>query len=86
MIDLFLSNNRIAVFLEQKKNSNHSKHVKGFPITRGSIVFSIRPDTFGLKDFVNTNLKIILRNLEYNNNSTQNQSVPQLTARNLFGY
>ena len=27
MIDFFLSNNRIAVFLEQKKSSNHSKHV-----------------------------------------------------------
>ena len=47
MIDLFLLNNKIAVFLEQKKenNSNHSKHMKGFSVTRGGNIFSIRPDS-----------------------------------------
>ena len=42
MIEFFLSNNRIVVFLEQKKNSNHRKDVKGFSSTRCSIIFSIR--------------------------------------------
>ena len=36
------------------KNSNHIKNIKSFPITRGSNIFSIRSDTFWLKDFVKT--------------------------------
>ena len=74
--------------------------MEGFLITRGSNIFSIRSDTFWLKDSVITNLKIILEdnfqhgasnvnplltNLEYNNNSTQNQNLFQTTARNLLG-
>ena len=74
--------------------------MKGFPITRGSNLFRIKSSTFWLKDFVNTNLKFILeenfepmacnvnpllRNLGYNNNSTQNQNVFQTTATNLLG-
>ena len=88
MIDFFLSNNRISVFLVQKKKFISQIHVKGFSITRGSNMFSIGSDTFWLKDFVNTNLKIILednfqpgacnvspllKNFRYNYNSTQNQ-------------
>ena len=46
MIDLFLSNNRIAVFLEQKKKSHHSKHMKGFSIIRGSNIFRRRSDRY----------------------------------------
>ena len=45
---------------EKKKNSNHNKHMRSFSITRGSNIFRITSDTFCLKDFVNTNLKIIL--------------------------
>ena len=35
----------------EKKNSNHNKHAKGFSITRGNNIFSIRSDTFWLKVF-----------------------------------
>ena len=56
MIDLFLS-----VFLEQKKIQITEKHMKGFSITRGSNIFSIRSDKFWLEDCINTNLKIILK-------------------------
>ena len=74
--------------------------MKGFSITRGGNIFSIKSDTFWLKDFVNTYLKIILednfqhgactvnpllRILEYNNNSTQNQNLFHTAARNLLG-
>ena len=74
--------------------------MKGFSITRGSNIFSIRSNTFWLKDFVNTNMKIVLgdnfqpgacnvnrllRNLGYNNNSTQNQNAFQTAVRNLLG-
>ena len=60
--------------------------MKGFSITRGSNIFSIRSDIFWLKDFVNTNVKVVLkdnynsrackanpllRNFGFNNNSTQ---------------
>ena len=73
--------------------------MKCFSITRGSNIFIIWSDTFWLKDFANTNLKIILidsfqsgvcnvnphlKNLGYNINSTQNQNVFQTTARNLL--
>ena len=34
--------------------------MKGFSITRGGNIFTIRSDTFCLKDFVNIKLKIIL--------------------------
>ena len=38
MIDLLLWKNRIAIFLEQKKNnSNHRKHVKGFQLLEAVI-------------------------------------------------
>ena len=74
--------------------------MKGFSITRGSNIFSIKVRYILAEDFVNTNLKIILednfehgactgnpllRILEYNNNSTQNQNVFHTTARNLLG-
>ena len=42
----------------EKKYSNHSKHMKGFSITRGSNICSITPDTFWVKDFVSSNLEI----------------------------
>ena len=45
-------------FSKTEKNSNHSKHKKVFSITGGINIFSIRSDTFWLKDFVNTNLKV----------------------------
>ena len=38
-------------FLENsKKIINHSKHIKGFPITRGSNTFSIKSDSYILGD------------------------------------
>ena len=73
--------------------------MKCFSITRGSNIFIIRSDTFQLKNFINTNLKIILidnfqpracnvnphlRNVKFNINSTQNQNVFQTTTRNLL--
>ena len=73
--------------------------MKCFSITRVSNIFIIRSDTFWLKGFVKTNLKIILidnlqpgvcnvnphlKNLGYNNNSTKNQNVFQTTTRNLL--
>ena len=88
--------NRIAAFLEQKKNQIATNALRAFSITRGSKIFSIRSDSYYI---LNTSWKIILddkfqpeackfnpllRNLEYNNNSTQNQDVFQLTTRNLF--
>ena len=66
--------------------------MNSFSVDRDSNIFSIRSDKFWLKNFVNTNLKIILkdkfqsgacnvnpllRNLGYDNNSTQNQNVFQ---------
>ena len=47
-------------FSRTEKNSNLSKHMKGFSITRDSNIFSIISNTFWLKDFLNANLKIIL--------------------------
>ena len=37
---------QVAVFLEQKKNSCHSKHVKDFSITRSSNIFSIKSNSY----------------------------------------
>ena len=86
-------------FSRAEKNSNQSKYMKGFSITRGNNIFSIRSDTFLLKDFVNPNLKtilednvqsgackvnLLLRNLGYNNISTQNQNIFPPTARNVL--
>ena len=34
---------------EKKKNSNHSKHAKGFLITGGSNIFSINSDSYILR-------------------------------------
>ena len=31
-IDLFLSNNKIVIFPEQRKKSHHSKHIKGLKL------------------------------------------------------
>ena len=58
-IGLFLSNNRIVVFLEQRENSNHIKYMREFSITSSSNIFSMRSDTFLLNDFANTDLKIL---------------------------
>ena len=74
--------------------------MKGLSITRGIDIFRIKSDTFWLKYFVSTILKIIfegifetgvckvnplLGNLGCNSNSTQNQNVFQLTVRNVLG-
>ena len=88
MIDFFLSNNNIAVFLGQKKKTQIAAYAWGaFQIPEAVI-------------FVNTSLKItlegnfylgackanqLLRNLGYNNNSAQNQNAFESTARNLLG-
>ena len=93
MIELLLSNNRIAVFLAQKKKSNCSIHVKGFSITRCSKIFSIRSDSYILAENIlsTQTWKVelltwgLLRNVGYNYNSTQNQYVFQPTARDLSG-
>ena len=64
-IDLLFSNNGIVVFLEHTEKfisqQTHRK-AKGFRITRGSNIFSIRSHTFWLevKDFIKINLKFIL--------------------------
>ena len=94
MIELFLSNNRIAVFLAQKKKSNHSIHVKGFSITRCSKIFSIRSDSYNILagNILSTQTwtvelltRGLLRNVGYNYNSTQYQNVFQPPARDLSG-
>ena len=67
-IDLFLSNNWIVIFLEQKKTYlYHSINIKGFSNTRSSNTFSIRWDTFWqkVKDFVKINLNFILKDSFY---------------------
>ena len=58
MTDLFLSNNRIAVFLEQKK-SQITINTKGFSIARGTNIFRTRSDSYILakKNLVNNNLR-----------------------------
>lgn len=73
--------------------------MKSFSITRDSIIFSIRSDTFWLKNLANTNLKTILevdfypgtckvnrlwRNLEYSNSLTQNKNKFPAPVRNLL--
>ena len=64
MIDLFLSNNSIAVFLEQKKKFQITANTwRAFQLQEVVISSaSGQTTTFWLKDFVNTNLKIILEN------------------------
>ena len=100
MIDLFLSNNRVAVFLEQRKIQITANTRRAFQLLEASISsVSGQIATFWLKDFVNTSLKnilednvspeackvnILLRNVGYNNSSTQNQNVFQPIARNLL--
>ena len=63
------------------KKSNHSKHVKGFPITRGSNIFSIRLDGYILAGNIACKVNPLLRNVGYNNNSIQNQNVFWPTAK-----
>ena len=59
MIDLFLSNNRIAVFLEQKKNQITVNTRRTSQLLAVIYSESGQIATFCLKDFVNTNLKFI---------------------------
>ena len=62
--------------------------MKGFSITRGSNIFSIRSDTFcqhQLENYFGYNSNPLVRNLGYNSNSTQNQNVFHPTAGNLLG-
>ena len=37
-------------FSRREKKSNHSKHIKGFSITRGTNIFSIRSDSYILAE------------------------------------
>ena len=61
MIDLFLSNNRVAVFLEQRKIQITANTRRAFQLLEASISSaSGQIATFWLKDFVNTSLKNIL--------------------------
>ena len=59
MIDLFLSNNRIAVFLEQKKNQITVNTRRTSQLLAVIYSESGQIATLCLKDFVNTNLKFI---------------------------
>ena len=59
MIDLFLPNNRIAVFLEQIKNRITANTLRASQLLEEVISSeSSQMATFWLKDFFNTNLKI----------------------------
>ena len=73
--------------------------IKANSIVIGSNIFIINLDTFGLKYLVKINLKVffskyllllsckvktLLRSSRYNNSSTQNQNMSQLTAGNFF--
>ena len=86
-------------FSRTEKNSNHSSYMKGFSITRSSNIFSIRSESYILAEIfwqqptwksfwmITLNLRLVklgLRTLGYNNNSTQNQNLFQPTARNLL--
>ena len=62
---LFSFKQQDCTFSRTEKKSNNSNHMKDWSITRGSNMFSIRSDTFWLKDFVKNNLKITF-NLENN--------------------
>ena len=56
-----IKQNRTAVFLEKKKNPNHSKQLKGFSILETvTTSASGQVDTFWLRDFVKSSLKNIL--------------------------
>ena len=85
-------------FSRSVKKSNHSKHMKGFYITRSSNIFSIKSDKFWLKDLLTTpiwkllttiliNYKVspLWRNLGSNNDLTENQNKFQFPARNVLG-
>ena len=96
MIDLSLTN---TVFLERKKKFKHSKHVKVFSITRGSIIRSdhyisagniFTAPTWKLFWKITFNwgtckVNLLLRKVGYNNNSTQNWNIFQPAARDLQG-
>ena len=59
MIDLFLSNNRIAAFLEQKKNQT-TANTRGASLLLEAVMSpeSGHIATFWLKDLVDINLKM----------------------------
>ena len=53
----YFDDSRVAIkqqdrsfFRTEKKKSNHSKHLKGFSITRGSYIFRIRSDSYILTE------------------------------------
>ena len=84
----------------EKQNLNQSKHMNGFAVTWSSNIFSIRSDnnaqitTFCQEQIENyfgnfwpgsRKVNSLLRNVESNNNSTQNQNEFQPSARNLLG-
>ena len=84
----------------EKQNLNQSKHINCFTFTWSSNIFSIRSDnnaqitTFCQEQIENyfgnfwpgsRKVNSLLRNVESNNNSTQNQNEFQPSARNLLG-
>ena len=85
-----------CIFSTTKKQSNHSWYIKGLLITRGSYIFRIRSvnyilsERFSQQQKISFNLGLVsiinplLRNLGYNNHSTQHQIVFQPTAKNLL--
>ena len=93
--NLILSNNRIAVFLEQKKNVQITDHTwRAFQLLVAVISSASGQICFGWKILSTPTWKLfwkitsslglyLLRNLGHNNNSTQNENVFQITARNL---
>ena len=66
-LSMFLSNNGVVIFLEQKKYLYHSQKINSILITGGSNIFSIRPDAFSLKVkiFFKINFKFILADNGY---------------------
>ena len=84
----------------EKQNLNQSKHINCFTFTWSSNIFSIRSDnnaqitTFCQEQIENyfgnfwpgsCKVNPLLRNMESNNNSTQNQNEFQPSARNVLG-
>ena len=67
-------------FSRTEKKSNHIKQGKGFSITRGSNIFSIRLDGYISAGNIACKVNPLLRN----NNSIQNQNVFQPTAKDLL--
>ena len=65
--------------------------MKCFSVTKGSNIFRVRSNNYILAERFSQhqpgacNVNPLLRNLGYNNNSTQNQNVVQPTVRNLLG-